>query len=62
MDPNVCLQNFVDAYENGQLEDAAEHYKNLAAWLSKGGFEPDWNLDPNRLYTLQVLKLGRAKK
>lgn len=51
MDPDTCLQNFVDAYENDELEDAAEHHANLSAWLNKGGFEPDWNLDPLLMFS-----------
>jgi hypothetical protein len=50
MDPNTCLKSFVDAYESGQLEDAAEHHNNLTVWLNNGGFEPDWNLDPSMWY------------
>jgi hypothetical protein len=51
MDPNVCLQNFVTAYEDGDLDAAKEYHQNLASWLAKGGFEPDWNIDPHMWYT-----------
>jgi hypothetical protein len=51
MDPNICLQSFVDAYENDELEEAMEYHQALAAWLNDGGFEPNWNLDPLLMFS-----------
>lgn len=43
MDPNETLRLARQAMKEGRARDAAIHYAYLAAWLDRGGFEPDWN-------------------
>lgn len=60
MDPNACLQRLADAladmtqyrgtfdrdlYEEARSE-AMVAVHDLAIWLGKGGFEPDWTTSP----------------
>ncbi|QZE10369.1 hypothetical protein SEA_SCOOBYDOOBYDOO_18 [Mycobacterium phage ScoobyDoobyDoo] len=43
MDPNETLKMIRAALEEGDDERAAEHFRDLDGWLSKGGFLPtDW--------------------
>lgn len=46
MDPNACLVLIAAALEEGNYVAAAEHAEDLAAWLEKGGFAPDWERLP----------------
>jgi len=45
MDPNETLRLAREALAAGRRREAARHYANLAAWIERGGFEPDWNHD-----------------
>lgn len=40
MDPNACLQRFLDAIEDNEASEAYEAHLDLTAWLRGGGFEP----------------------
>ncbi len=52
MDPQACLDEIVDLLnlnvKNGKFnseddrDQTVEHLKNLAEWLEKGGFPPDF--------------------
>jgi hypothetical protein len=56
MDPNVCLQLFVDAEREYILSgldteatktaesDMKAAHEDLCDWLQKGGFEPSWHI------------------
>lgn len=47
MDPNACLQRFLDAVDDAFCgHEAWDAHLDLDIWLSRGGFEPDWSLDP----------------
>lgn len=41
MDPNATLKLINDAASIHD-EECIEHAENLAAWIGRGGFEPDW--------------------
>lgn len=40
MDPTEAFNAMMEAYAEGQYEDAADHANDLAEWLNKGGFPP----------------------
>jgi hypothetical protein len=42
MDPNACLNRFVDACVAKDWEEAKEAHSDLCTWLRGGGFEPKW--------------------
>ena len=42
MDPNATLQAFLTAINENDALGAQESADNLAAWLGRGGFEPNW--------------------
>lgn len=42
MDPNACLQRFVDAIADGDFAEARDAQSDLLGWLARGGFAPDW--------------------
>ena len=43
MDPQACLERFLNALEDNDLREAAEAKRDLRAWLANGGFEPNWS-------------------
>lgn len=43
MDPNATLATLVAVLESGDYARANELRRDLAEWLDKGGFQPDWN-------------------
>ena len=40
MDPQTAFYRWVQATQDGSLDDAAEHAEALQGWISKGGFLP----------------------
>jgi len=46
MDPNACLQRIDEALAESDFVEAREASLDLMAWLSLGGFDPDWNARP----------------
>jgi hypothetical protein len=40
MDPNACLEAAREAWKLGDYDLAAQHYRDLDAWIVKGGFMP----------------------
>lgn len=46
MDPNACLQLIDDFLSYGEIEEASRACTDLAIWISKGGFAPDWENYP----------------
>jgi hypothetical protein len=44
MDPQAALTMARDAYVRGDYERAADAYAALDAWLTAGGFQPDWQV------------------
>lgn len=55
MDPNRCLRRIGEAVralkKNPHDEDAHQERddaeRDLATWLSRGGFDPKWTIDPD---------------
>jgi hypothetical protein len=49
MDPQACLNRIGDASDATERRDAC---RDLAAWIARGGFVPDWtkNKRAARLY------------
>jgi len=43
MDPNATLQFIDDALNDYDHKEARYLVAELAEWLRRGGFEPDWN-------------------
>lgn len=43
MDPNACLRRIADADTRSEVTDAC---RDLAGWIARGGFEPDWSAYP----------------
>lgn len=41
MDPNACLQRFLDALEDNDASEAWHAHLDLSVWLNRGGFAPD---------------------
>lgn len=42
MDPNACLERFLDALEENDYREAFEAHRDLQQWMAKGGFSPTW--------------------
>jgi hypothetical protein len=42
VDPNACLERFLNALSDGDYREAFEARRELANWLKNGGFAPDW--------------------
>lgn len=42
MDPNKVLLEFLTAVDESDMLGAQNAADSLAAWLGKGGFEPNW--------------------
>jgi len=40
MDPDVCLQTFLDAWPDSDYDVAQEHADALREWLRKDGYVP----------------------
>jgi len=40
MDPNACWKRMTDAFDDGDVETAAEAAQDLQQWLRNGGFKP----------------------
>lgn len=40
MDPNACLQRFLEALEDNDSAEAWGAHLDLSTWLARGGFEP----------------------
>lgn len=40
MDPTQCLRDLREAVDRGDCETAAERFRDLDEWLSRGGFLP----------------------
>ena len=46
MDPNACLDRFIDAVMDRDLDEILEAARDLQGWIAAGGFTPDdprWN-------------------
>lgn len=50
MDPNAAYELFVEAMADGRREDVYNHGSDLAGWLRKGGFEPQWTSDERDVF------------
>ena len=46
MDPNETLKQIDQHIQAGDEQEAAECYRDLAEWMSKGGFNPIWSNYP----------------
>lgn len=44
MDPNVCLQQFLEACEYNDRDEAIAALEDLLDWLNEGGSLPETNL------------------
>lgn len=44
MDPTETFNAMMSAYQQGEIEEAIDHARNLTEWLSKGGFAPTFNI------------------
>lgn len=42
MDPNACLERFLEALALRDFREASEARCDLTEWLAKGGFAPAW--------------------
>lgn len=42
MDPDACLERIA----SDDLDDAMEACQDLADWLARGGFAPNWSKNP----------------
>lgn len=40
MDPQACLERIADADSKQEIREACE---DLATWIKRGGFQPEWN-------------------
>ncbi len=40
MDPNACLQRFLDALDDNEAHEAWDAHLDLKVWISRSGFEP----------------------
>ena len=40
MDPRATMAALLEALAEQNMEEAAEHAENLAAWIKRGGFVP----------------------
>lgn len=50
MDPNVTLQWINDFLGNNDIESAENSVEDLADWIEKGGFLPDWDRYPKATF------------
>jgi hypothetical protein len=41
MDPTICYQEMLAAYQNEEWETARDRALALKEWLDRGGFHPD---------------------
>jgi hypothetical protein len=53
VDPNACLQRFLDALEDNDASEAWHAHLDLSVWLTRGGFEPS---DTEELATFRAWK------
>jgi hypothetical protein len=42
MDPQACLQRFIDADKDQDWDEAETAAEDLMVWMARGGFEPKW--------------------
>lgn len=42
MDPQACLQRFIDALAEKDTDEARDAHADLIEWIERGGFEPLW--------------------
>lgn len=46
MDPRECLKAIHEALRDGCRGEARDHARDLAKWVRRGGFSPDWSEYP----------------
>ncbi len=51
MDPDLALQSFLAALQEGDDDCAREYFDALDTWLRSGGFAPKWDhADKRKFY------------
>ncbi len=56
MDPDLALQSFLAALQEGDDDCADEYHAALDCWLRSGGFAPDWgHRDKAKFYNYRTV-------
>ncbi len=50
MDPDLALQSFLAALQEGDDDCADEYFQALDTWLRSGGFAPQWSHSEKRKF------------
>ena len=54
MDPNATLQLIRDAFGGRRPNEGAQHAQDLVEWINKGGFEPQWRGEWERVVVFRM--------
>ncbi len=51
VDPNACLQRFLDALDDGDSHEAYDAHQDLTLWLKGGGSQPYWSEEGRKAFS-----------